>query len=446
MLKVLPREHGDDGEPAASAMDRPIRARRLTPARLALAAVVLLAVAVGAFAYVKFGLVHAASVSAERLTLSTVRTGLFRDYVPATGAVVPRETIFLDSVEGGQVVSVLVEEGVHVRAGQPLVKLANTRLQLEVVGREAQFNEQRNNLETLQLAFTQNELQHRRAVEEADYNLERVGAQIARYRPLVEQGFYPKAALQDLERELAYYRAQRATRVEAQAADHQRMERQLSELRGASDRLTGSLSLIRGSLDNLTVTAPIDGQLTVLKVQPGQAVGPGQRIGQVDRIDSYKVTVLIDEFYLGRIIAGQTAVAVLEGRDIPLKVAKVYPDVRERRFQADLDFAGPAPPSIRPGQSLQLRIELGEAPHSLIVGNGAFYEDTGGQWAFVLAPDGASAHRRPVRLGRRNPEAIEVLSGLQPGETIVTSAYQTFKDVERLDIAGSRKSQKGARP
>ncbi len=441
MLKVVrPGTAGQEEAAAPSAMDRPI-ARRRSPLLLAAGAAAVLAVAaVGIGVYAKFGAGSPATVSADRISIATVRSGVFNDFAPVTGAVTPRDTIYLDTPEGGQVVSVLVEEGAHVRAGQPLVRLANTRLELEVIGREAQFNEQRNTLASLQLALTQNALEHRRAVEDADYHVARVGAEIARYRPLAEKGFYPKAQLEDRERELAHYQNLRRTRLEAQAADRARLDQQLAEMRTSSDRLNSSVSLVRDSLANLTVTAPIDGQLTILSAKPGQAIQPGQRIGQVDRTDSYRVRAQLDEFYLGRVALGQHATAEIGGRAYELVVARVYPEVRERRFQADLDFAGVPPPGVRPGQTVQLRLKLGEPSASVFVPNGPFYEDTGGTWAFVLSRDGATAERRDVRLGRRNPEAVEVVSGLRPGERIVTSSYRPYGDAQRIIIVGAAKS------
>jgi HlyD family secretion protein len=428
-------------------MDRPVRPRRFRPALIALAAALLAAGGVGAFAYVKYGLVRTAIVSAEKLAISEVRTGLFRDYVPATGAVAPRDTVLLDAVEGGQVVAVLVEEGAMVAVGQPLVRLSNRRLELEVVGREVQFTEQQNNQVTLQLVFTQNELQHRRALEDADYQIARVEADIARFAPLVEPGFYPRVSFENLERERDYYRGLRATRLEAQRADQERFEKQLADLRAANARQTESMALIREGLANLTVTAPVSGQLTALDARPGQAIGQGSRLGQIDLVDRYKVTVHIDEFYLGRIVPGQPAVAMIGGVEQAMTITKIYPDVRERRFQVDLEFASEQTGTLRPGQSVQLRIELGEQPDSLIVDNGAFYEDTGGTWVFVLSPDSQTAEQRDVRLGRRNLEAVEVLSGLAAGERIITSSYKSYREIERINIAGHiPSSNEGAKP
>lgn len=428
--------------PVVSTMDRAVapRSRRLIYA--AAAGGILLIAAAGGLAYQRFGGSGSATVSAERLSLSEVRQDLFRDFAPVTGSVTPRDTIYLDSPEGGQVVGVLVEEGARVRAGQPLVRLANTRLELEVIGREAQFNEQRNTLASLQLALTQNALEHRRAVEDADYQVARAQADIARFKPLAEKGFYPKASLEDRERELAYYQNLRATRLEAQAADRARLDQQLAEFRSSSDRLNSSVSLVRDSLANLTVTAPIDGQVTVLSAKPGQAIAPGQRIGQVDRTDGYKVRAPFDEFYLGRVAPGQRATATVAGKAYQFVVARVYPEVRDRRFQADLDFVGAAPADVRPGQTVQLRLELGAPAQALIVDNGVFYEDSGGTYVFVVSPDGSSAQRREVRLGRRNPEAVEVVSGLKAGERIITSSYQTYRNIDRINLVGSKPAPK----
>lgn len=423
-------------EQSPSGMDRVAPRRRLSPRALLLAGALVLATGAGAFGYVKYGLVRAATVSADQLKISAVRRGLFRDYVASTGTVAPESSVFLDSVDGGQVAAVLVEQGALVQAGQPLVRLNNRRLELDVAASEAQLSQQENGLAALQLSQGQSELLQQQAVDETGYQIAKLEADIRHFSALVEQGFYPRASLEDMQRQLELQQRQLASRQAALQANRDGAKRQIAALQASTDRQRAALALIHQGVANLTVTAPIAGQLTSLDVQPGQALGAGQRLGKIDRIDSFRLAVEIDEFYLGRLQPGQAASVDLDGRQIAMRVAKVYPDVHDRRFQVDLAFAGAAPGGLHAGQSLEARIELGAKADSLLVDSGAFYDDGGGQFAFVLAKDGRSAQRRAVRLGRRTTDAVEVLSGLSAGERIVTSSYQAFRDARRLDIAG----------
>lgn len=211
-------------------------------------------------------------------------------------------------------------------------------------------------------------------------------------------------------------------------------ETQLKQIKETAQRLVENLDLARRNLDGLTVKAPVAGKLTAFNVEIGQSLGKGERLGQIDDPDHRKIAADIDEFYLSRIAAGQTATLAWSGRDYALKVSKIYPQVRDGQFVADLVFAGSEPEDVRRGQTLQLKLTLGDATEAVLVPDGAFFQDTGGAWVFVLAPDGESAVRRDVRLGRRNSRVIEVLAGLSPGEKVVVSSYSAFLDKDRLQI------------
>lgn len=419
--------------PALSPMDRAVAVKRITPARIGIGLVVLLVLAVGIFGYVRYGLERSLSVSAERITLSTAMMAPFSDYVPVTGSVAPEDTVFLDTVEGGQVTEVLVEDGAIVEAGQALARLKNTRLELEVLGREAQLTEQQNFLANARLAFQQSELRNQRDMMNVQRQIDRINDDLRRQKPLENEGI-AIAVIRNLEADLEHRQAEKESIELSQTAERQVARSNLSQLEQSIDRMARSLALVRENLDNLNVTAPIAGQLTGFELKVGEVIGSGQRIGQIDTVNSYKVTAMVDEFYLGRIAFGQPATVDVGGRPHDLRVAKVYPDVRERQFAVDLEFTGEAPEGIRRGQTLRPRIELGETAETLVVANGPFYDETGGLWVLVVSGDGGSATRRNVTLGRRNPENVEVIAGLAPGERVITSSYQSFKDVERVDL------------
>ncbi len=420
-----------------SPMDRRITPRLVTPRRIALGLTALLVFLGLAYAYVEYGLGRSLTVDGQRLTLSAVSYGTFHEYIPVTGNVVPRTTVYLDAVVGGQVTEVFVEEGDFVTAGQTLVALKNTNLQLEVVGREAQVTEQLHNLSSTTLSFEQNRLRNQRDLLNIEYQIDRLSRVLARRRAVLDTGDVSEEEVEDLEAELRYYHGLEVALLEARAVDERFQSTQIVRLDEALEAMNENLGIARENLQNLTVTAPISGQLTLLEANAGESKAAGERIGQVDEVDAFKVTALVDEFYIARITRGQFATVEIDGRDYELEVTTVYPGVLNRQFEIDLLFAGETPRGIRRGQTLRMRLEIGQPADSLVLANGSFYDDTGGQWVFVVEPGGAEALRRPVRFGRRNPEGIEVLEGLREGETVVTSSYGQLLDFERIQFTNN---------
>ena len=428
-----PGARQDQEESTLSAMDRRVRRSPLTPSRIIGVAVFLLAIGVGGFGYVRYGLERRLTVASERVTVSDVRSAPFADYAPVTGSVVPEDTVYLDITESGQVTEVLAEEGAMVEAGAPLARLKNTRLELEVLGNEAQLTEQQNNLANAQIAYEQSILRHRRDVMTVQFEITRLNDLLDRRRPLLG-GVVTQFDIDDLERQLANQHELLGVIEQAQAAERELSERNLAQLQRAIDRMVARLGLVQETLGNLSLTAPIAGQLTIFDLNVGEVVGAGQRIGQIDTVGAFKITALVDEFYLNRIVIGQSASVEIAGRAYDLEVSKVSANVRDRQFEVDLAFVDREPPNLRRGQTVRPRIELGETADSLVLPNGPYYDETGGLWVLVLSPDGASASRRDVTLGRRNPELVEVLSGLSEGDRVITSSYQSYRDVERIDF------------
>ncbi len=371
------------------------------------------------------------SVNSERIAVSSVTVGTFEDFIPLRGRLVPRSTVYLDAVEGGRVEQVLIEDGAIVRAGDPIVVLSNTNLQLEVLGREASVTEQLNFMRTLELQLEQNRLSHKRNLVEIDYQITRLTRDINRQKDLVARELVSQSTLDELEDELNYYRNRREVTLESQATDARLQEEQLRQLRSAGTQLQTSLAFARKNLDDLNVKAPVDGKISGFDVEIGESIVRGGRLGQIDDPDAYKLNVKIDEFYLGRVDLGQRAVANHNGRELDLSISKIYPQVNDGQFEVDMVFAA-EPAGLRRGQTLQLRLTLGDNSDALLIPNGSFYQETGGNWIFVVAPGGAEAVRRSVRLGRRNSDFIEVLDGLEPGEQVITSPYTSYAGMDRL--------------
>jgi HlyD family secretion protein len=418
-----------------SPMDRMVEPPRRGRRGLLWAVGVLLVMGCAGAAYWRFALTRTLVVNRQQLVIATVKSGVFSEYIPATATIEPRVTAYLDAVEGGQVAERLVEEGAFVKRGQVLVRLNNTNLQLEVLGRQAQLMEQLDRLNSTLLSFQQARLGHERELIDAGAQVKQLSQKLARRQALGVAGAVPAAEIDEIKIDLERYRNLESKMLEASEVDRKFQDQQITQLRDAIKTTQQNIARAGETLESLAVKAPIAGQLSSLDAELGAAKAQGQRIGQIDDSTSFKAQANVDEFYVGRVVIGQRATTEIDGQVKTLEVAKVYPQVREREFKVDLFFTGSAPPaSVRRGQTLQLRLEIGAAHETLVTGNGPFYEDTGGTWAFVLTSSGTAAERRNVRLGRKNPEQIEVLSGLSAGEQIITSSYESLRAFDRISI------------
>jgi HlyD family secretion protein len=373
------------------------------------------------------------SINSARISVSPVTVGTFEDFIPLRGRMVPSSTVYLDAIEGGRVEEILVEDGTLVKAGDLIAVLSNTNLQLEVLGREAAVTEQLNNMRTIELQLEQNRLTHKRNLVEIDYQIVRLNREIARQGELAAKNLVSASTLEQLQDELTYYENRRAVTLESQATDARMQEQQLQQLREAGGQLQAGLGFARKNLEDLRVKAPIDGKLSGFNIEIGQSIVPGGRLGQIDDPDGYKLNVRIDEFYLGRVDLHQVATAEHNGRELKLHVAKIYPQVNDGQFEVDMTF-DEEPVGLRRGQTLQTRLTLGDNTDAILIPNGAFYQETGGNWIFVVSPDGSEAIKRTVRLGRRNTNYIEVLDGLEPGERVITSPYTSYVGMDRLKL------------
>jgi len=375
------------------------------------------------------------TLDGQRIRTAEVFNGMYEDYIPLRASVEPEKTVYLDAIEGGRVEAVLVEEGAFVEQGQPLIDLSNTSLQLDVIAREAEVSEQLNNLRNTQLAIEQNRLKLKSDLIEIDYQVVKLTRLVNRYEELDDNQFISKTDYDNSRDELAYWKSRRIVTEESQAQDERIRVVQIEQLDSSVRQLEKNLTLARGNLDNLLIRAPRAGQLTSMNAEIGESKARGERLGQIDDVERFKATALVNEFYLNRVRTGQQAQLEIDGSDYMLEISKIYPEVQASQFEVDLRFIGDAPANIRRGQTLQLRLVLGDTrEQAILLTNGPFFSDTGGAWVFVLDPDGKTARRRPVQLGRRNPNMIEVDGGLVPGDEVIISSYANFIEVERLFI------------
>jgi HlyD family secretion protein len=439
-LKSSESRPGTPNTVSGAGMDAAVAPPQRLPLRLRiLVGVVAAALVAGGGVWWATNSAASQTINAANLTVSTVRRGSFDDFVPLRARVTPSLTVFLDAVEGGRIDRVLVEDGAAVTAGQPLAVLSNATLQLDVIAREADVSQQLNNLRAQELALQRSRLENRRNLSEVDWQTRKAQRQLDRDQRLAAGGWVSGRALKDSEDEARYLADRRAVTAETLATEERLQNSQLAQLRSAATGLSANLRLARASLDALTIRAPVAGQVSGFAPQVGQSLARGERLGQIDSAGRNKLVADIDEFYLGRVTPGQKASVEWQGRSWPLTVAKIYPQVKGGTFTADLRFDGAEPPALQRGQSLAPRLTLGDPVPATLVANGGFYQDSGGAFVFVVGKDGTSAEKRPVRLGRRNPDSIEVLGGLVPGDRVITSAYTGFADKTRLTLTGATK-------
>jgi HlyD family secretion protein len=418
---------------SGQAMDRKVQKKTPIGKWLGYGAAALLVVAFGWWFVDTLMGGRSLSINSQRITVSPVTVGTFEDFIPLRGRLVPRSTVYLDAIEGGRVEEILVEDGAIVEAGDQIAVLSNTSLQLEVLGREAAVTEQLNNMRTIELQLEQNRLAHKRNLVESDYQIKRLNRAVARQRDLVSKDLASRSTIEELEDELTYYQNRREITLESQSTDVRMQEQQLRQLKVAGEQLQAGLGFARKNIDDLSVRAPLPGKLSGFDIEVGQSIVRGGRLGQIDDPNGYKLNVRIDEFYIDRVDLQQDAVAEHNGRDIDLSVSKIYPQITEGQFEVDMTLEN-EPDGLRRGQTKQVRLTLGDNSDAILIPNGAFYQETGGNWIFVVSADGSEAVRRSVRMGRRNTEFIEVLDGLDPGERVITSPYSSYTNMDRLAL------------
>jgi HlyD family secretion protein len=375
------------------------------------------------------------SVARDRLSISEAREGTFDDFLPLRARVTPLVTVYLDAVEGGQVQKKLVDDGAQVTRGQLLAVLSNAELQLSTLEKETEVEQQLNNMRSQELALANTKSADLRDLNQAQTDLAKAKRQYDLYKPLAAKGFVAAKTFNDA-RDDYDYQSKRLQILKQSIAENEGLQTsQLNQLRTAANSLNSSLGIARGSLGQLNIRAPVAGQLSGFDIQLGQSLQQGVRIGQIDSAAGDKLQADVDEYYLGRVVVGQTATAEVEGKTYQLKVSKIYPQVSNGQFQIDLQFIGPEPPSMQRGQTVQAKLTLGDPSKALLIPNGAFFNDTGGNWVFVVDRGGNSASKRPVQLGRRNSDFIEVLSGLKPGDRVITSSYTGLTDKNHLTFS-----------
>lgn len=413
-------------------MDRVIEKKKWTKKRIGTIGILSILVVVVVYQFSFGDRRSKLKVDLGKITVATVRHDVFQEFIPQTGTVEPSVTFYLDAIEGGAIKKVHVESGAMLSKGDVIVELTNLNRELSVLSQEASLNESINRVRQTRLSLDQNDLSHQRTLANIDNALAKLTPRYKRDKALFESGAISQQEFEQTEADYQHNKRLREITYSSYKKDSMSMNNQIRQLNESENRMMKSLSRVGRILENLTIRAPFDGQLTTPRIFEGQAINPGQRLGQMDIVGSYKVRVPIDEHYLHRISEGLLATAKLAGHKYQLRITYIYPNIANGQFNVDMEFVDNMPENIRRGQTLRLSIELGESSMQTIVPLGGFYNDTGGQWIFVMNEAGTKAEKRKIKIGRKNATHYEVLEGLEKGEQVIVSSYRTFGNNEIL--------------
>ena len=371
-------------------------------------------------------------VSIETLAINEVRAGQFNDYIRVSGQVQPMTTIQLSPLESGVVQEIFIEEGAKVKFGEPILRMSNENLDMQILNSEADLAEKENILRNTMISMEQQRL----SVEQECLQL---ATEVKRQRRayLSQHSLYKEqlVAKEDyLRAEEDYELAQGRLKLVRERAVQDSLYRsvEVKQMEESLENMRLNMRMIRQRKKNLVIEAPIDGELGLLDVALGQSLVAGAKVGQINQLGRYKIEAQLDEHYIDRVTAGLEARFERQESSFVAVIRKVYPEVRDGKFKADFKFVGTQPENIRSGQTYYLNLQLGQPEEAVLIPRGTFYQKTGGKWIYVVNADGSEAYKREIRIGRQNPKYYEVLDGLQPGEQVITSGYENFGENERL--------------
>ena len=377
---------------------------------------------------------HSSTLRVEErtITIETVQRGLFNDYIRLNGQVQPISIIQLSAIEGGMVDARLIEEGTMVKQGDVIARLSNPMLSLSILDSEAQLAEKQNFLRNTLVQMEQERLNLQREKLNLDLDIERKKRRYDQYQKLYDESLTSTEDYLQAKEDYEFGIRQRDLVMARQRQDSIFRGVQVQQMEESLVNMRRNMILIRERVENLNIKAPIDGQLGFLDIEIGQSISGGQRIGQINVLSDYRIEANIDEHYIDRVLPDLSATFERQDRRFNLRVRRVYPEVRGGQFRTDFVFVDERPDNIRTGQTYFLNLQLGEPSESILIPRGAFYQSTGGRWIYVVSADGTTAHKRAIRIGKQNPQFYEVIEGLQAGERVIVSSYETFGDNERL--------------
>ena len=413
-------------------MDRKIEKKKWPPKKIAVYAVSAIFVIFILYNFMFGDSSRKLNVETERINISIVEKGPFQEFTPITGIIQPIETFQLDVSDGGRVVKKFVEEGAFLSAGDPILQLDNAQLMLSIIYNEANVFQQINKLRATKLSFQQSKLDLQARLLQSDRDLREQERKFYVNKRLYEKGLISENEYLDSKDQYEFLENHKRLTMETYQQDSIFRAEQIKQLEASVNTLEENLTITKSQLENLTVKAPIAGQLTALNAEIGQSIAAGENIGQIDNVDSFKVRANIDEYWIARVSPGQNGEFTFANESYRLQIKTVFPQVTNGSFQVDMIFLDELPRGIRRGQTVHIKLELGELTEALYIDRGGFYQSTGGQWIFVVDPSGDFAVKRNVKLGRQNTQYYEVLDGLKEGEKVITSSYENYGDIEKL--------------
>ncbi|MFY0625128.1 MAG: efflux RND transporter periplasmic adaptor subunit [Reichenbachiella sp.] len=413
-------------------MDRKIKKKKWTVGRIAGISIGVLFVSFILYNFIFAEKGSKLNVEVEKINVSEVIRGQFREFIPVDGNVLPIKTIRLDAIEGGNVEIKYLEGGILVNKGDMILKLANNNLVQNFMNNETQVFRLVNELENFKLQLQRNEFELQRRLKTLEYDIDEAKDNYDRGVKLRDEKVISEQEFLRLKRAYDRLISARDIEIESQKFDTKNTKIQIKQTEETLKRTRSNLEMIRKNLDNLYIKAPISGRLSSVNVEIGESIRQGQNIAQIDDLNGFKVRATIDEHYISRIYEGLDGTFDFNGNTYGLSIYKIYPEVINGLFSVDLKFSAEIPKGIRRGQTLQIRLQLSENIEAVQIPRGSFYQTTGGNWIFVVDPSGDFATRRKIRLGRQNPRFYEVIEGLQPGEKVVVSSYDGYDDKDRL--------------
>lgn len=371
-------------------------------------------------------------VDSRTVTIEKAQRGQFNDYVRVNGNVLPITTVQISPLESGNVDVKVVEEGAMVKKGDIIVKLTNPQLNMQILTSEADLAYQENQLRDTRVSMEQEKLNLRQERLQVEMNVARTKRRYEQYAALEKENLISHEEYLQAKEDYELAARQKELIYDRQVQDSIFRSLQIDNMEISLESMKKNMELIRQRVDNLNVRANIDGELGQLDVVLGQYVTAGTKVGQINDLSDYKIEAMIDEHYIDRVKAGLEGTFERQGKKFGLVVKKVFPEVRDGQFRTWCYLTGERPDNIRAGQTYYINLELGQPTDAIIIPRGAFYQTTGGSWIFVVSPDGQKAFRRAVKIGRQNPQYYEVLEGLDDGERVIVSSYETFGDNEVL--------------
>ncbi len=413
-------------------MDRTIKKKKWPPKRIAAFAAVAAFIVVVLYLFLFKLNKSTLNVEKDRLTISTVKREPFQEFIPVMGAVEPIDSYHLDAVEGGVVEDVFIESGTRIAKGDPILRLENTDLLMTIMWREAELFQTQNNLRNTQLSLDQQRLNLSQQLAQVDNAMSQSKRTYDRYNELIKEDLISQHQFELAKDEYDYWVKRRALTEESQQKDIEFRGNQVVALEDSLRRMQANLDIVKEKQENLVLRAPISGFLTALDAEIGQRKNPGQRLGQIDVLDAFRVVVRIDEHWLARVEEDRIGTFDFSGGSYELKVSRKYMEVTEGSFEVDMLFNGEKPAGLTRGMTLHIRLNLGDLEEAVVLARGGFFQTTGGNWVYVVDANETLAVKRRIRTNRYNTQVYEVVEGLEPGEKVITSSYESFGDMERL--------------